>query len=375
MGTENPALQRQKVIVRTSIIGIVANVALSALKAVIGLAANSIAIVLDAVNNLTDALSSVITILGTKLANRSPDRKHPLGHGRYEYLTAMIIAAIVLYAGITALVESIKKIIEPEVADYSMVTLIIVASAVVVKIVLGIYVQRKGKQVDSGSLIASGKDALFDAVLSASVLAAAIVFITTGIALEAYLGVVIAAVIIKSGIEMLMEALDDILGHRPDAELSSGIKQTVCEDPDVRGAYDLLIENYGPDLVIAQVHVEVDDTMAASQIDAMTRRIQRAVYERHKVLVTTVGIYSFNTGEGPVAEMRAAITRVVMSHEGILQMHGFHVDEENHLGTFDIVMDFEVEDASALCAHIAEEVKGLYPDYTFAIVPDRDLSD
>ena len=93
------------------------------------------------------------------------------------------------------------------------------------------------------------------------------------------------------------------------------------------------------------------------------------------MLVTTVGIYSFNTGEGPVAEMRAAITRVVMSHEGILQMHGFHVDEENHLGTFDIVMDFEVEDASALCTHIAEEVKGLYPDYEFAIVPDRDLSD
>jgi len=161
--------ERERVIVRTSIIGIVANVLLVAFKAVVGLAANSIAIVLDAVNNLTDALSSVITILGTKLAGKSPDRDHPLGHGRYEYLSAMVIVAIVLYAGITSLVESVRKIIEPEVADYSFVTLVIVAAAVVVKIVLGRYVSAKGKQVDSGSLIASGKDALFDSAISASV--------------------------------------------------------------------------------------------------------------------------------------------------------------------------------------------------------------
>ena len=162
-------MERKQVIVRTSVIGILANLLLAGFKAAAGLLSNSIAIVLDAVNNLSDALSSVITIIGAKLAGRRPDREHPLGHGRYEYLSAMVISAIVLYAGISSFIESVHKIIEPEVADYSMTTLVIVAAAVIVKIVLGRYVSAKGREVGSGSLVASGKDALFDAAISASV--------------------------------------------------------------------------------------------------------------------------------------------------------------------------------------------------------------
>jgi len=203
--------ERERVIVRTSIIGIVANVLLVAFKAVVGLASNAIAIVLDAVNNLTDALSSVITIIGAKLAGKRANRAHPLGYGRYEYLSALVIVAIVLYAGITSLIESVRKIIEPELADYSAVTLIVVAAAVVVKIVLGRYVSAKGRQVGSGSLVASGKDALFDAAISASVLAAALIYLATGVSLEAYVGVLISIVIVKAGIDMLRETLDDIL--------------------------------------------------------------------------------------------------------------------------------------------------------------------
>ena len=150
-------------IVRTSVIGIVANVLLSALKAVVGLASNSIAVVLDAVNNLTDALSSIVTIIGTKLAGRKPDRQHPLGHGRYEYLSTLVIIAIVLYAGITALIESVRKIIWPEQPDYSTVTLVIIAAAVVVKLLLGRYVIAKGRACGSSSLAASGKDARWPA--------------------------------------------------------------------------------------------------------------------------------------------------------------------------------------------------------------------
>ncbi|MBQ9464458.1 MAG: cation diffusion facilitator family transporter, partial [Lachnospiraceae bacterium] len=161
---------RDRIIVRTSVIGILANVFLAAFKAVIGLLSNSIAVVLDAVNNLSDALSSVITIVGTKLAGKRPDKKHPLGYGRIEYLSAMIVSAIVLYAGITSLVESIKKIIHPETPDYSRVSLIIIAAAVIVKIILGRFVKARGEKAGSQALVASGKDATFDAVLSASVL-------------------------------------------------------------------------------------------------------------------------------------------------------------------------------------------------------------
>ena len=149
---------RDQVIIRTSIIGIIANVFLAGFKAAVGLVSNSIAVILDAVNNLSDALSSVITIVGTKLAGKKPDKKHPLGYGRIEYLSAMIVAAIVLYAGITSFVESVKKIIHPEEPDYSVVSLVIIGAAVVVKLLLGSYVKKKGKEVNSGSLIASGSD-------------------------------------------------------------------------------------------------------------------------------------------------------------------------------------------------------------------------
>ena len=159
---------REKVVIRTSILSILSNVVLAGFKAFVGLLANSIAIISDAVNNLSDALSSFITIIGTKLAGKAPDKKHPYGYGRIEYMTSFIVSAIVLYAGITALVESIKKIIHPEVADYSYITLIILISGIIVKFLLGLYVKKKGREVNSDSLVASGSDAFNDAILSIS---------------------------------------------------------------------------------------------------------------------------------------------------------------------------------------------------------------
>ena len=212
--TERRDIARDKVITRTSIIGIAANVALAGFKAVVGILSNSIAIVLDAVNNISDAGSSVITIIGTKLAGKQPDRKHPFGHGRIEYMSAMIIAVLVLYAGITSLTESIGAILHPEEPSYGAAALVIVAVAVVVKIVLGRYVKGVGEKVNSDSLVNSGTDAMMDSVISASTLVAAVIFLLTGISLEAWLGVIISAVIIKAGIDMLRETLSELLGDR-----------------------------------------------------------------------------------------------------------------------------------------------------------------
>ncbi|HBE15394.1 MAG TPA: cation transporter, partial [Ruminococcaceae bacterium] len=243
-------INRQKIIVRTSIIGIVANIALAAFKAAVGLLANSISVTLDAVNNLSDALSSVITIIGAKLSVKPADKKHPLGYGRVEYLSSMIIALIILYAGISAGIESIKKIITPEAPDYSAVSLIIIAVAVVVKIVLGTYVSRVGKKVNSDSLAASGKDALMDSIISASVLVAAVIYLIWGISLEAYLGVVISLFIIKAGFDILRETISQILGERIDSEISQQIKAELCAYDGVNGAYDLILHSYGPDQLI-----------------------------------------------------------------------------------------------------------------------------
>ena len=281
---ETPQLSRDKVIIRTSIIGILANVLLAAFKAAVGIASNSIAVVLDAVNNLSDALSSIITIVGTKLAGKLPDKKHPLGYGRIEYISAMIVSGIVLYAGITSAVESVKKIIHPEKPEYSIVSLVIIAVAVVVKIVLGRYVKAKGEEVNSGSLVASGSDAMFDAILSASVLACAIIFMVTGISLEAFVGAVISVIIIKSGVEMMIETLNEILGVRADEETTDKIKELLTGEEEVQGAYDLIMFNYGPDKNLASVHLELPDTMSVREADRLTRELERKVYKETGVV-------------------------------------------------------------------------------------------
>ena len=367
-------MDRNKVIIRTSIIGIIANVFLAGFKAAVGLAAHSIAVVLDAVNNLSDALSSIVTIIGTRLANRKPNKKHPLGHGRIEYLSAFIVSALVLYAGITSLVESIKKIIEPEEPDYSIISLVIIASAVIVKIFLGRYVKAQGEKVNSGSLIASGSDAMFDAILSASVLLSAIIFMTTGLSLEAYVGVVISIFIIKAGLEMMSETLNEILGKRADKELTDRIKEILNEEEEVRGAYDLIINNYGPDTNYASVHLELPDVMTVDQVDLITRRVQAKVYKETGVILTGVGVYSYNTKDDEASRIRNAVLNKVMSHDWALQVHGFYADTVNKTVRFDVVMSFDVDSKEAI-QELYQEVQELLPDYTLTIVPDLDLTD
>ena len=366
---------RDWIIVRTSVIGILANLFLAAFKAAVGLLSHSIAVVLDAVNNLSDAFSSVITIIGTKLAEKKPDKKHPLGYGRIEYLSALIVSAIVLYAGLTSLVESVKKIIHPEAAEYSVAGLVIIASAVIVKLLLGRYVKATGEKVNSGALVASGSDAVSDAVLSLSVFISAIIFMVTGISLEAYVGVVIAVFIIKAGLEMMMETLDDILGKRTDRALVKAVKKTVIGVPGVRGAYDLFIHNYGPEQQIGSIHVEVPDTMTADEIDEMERRIAYEVLKENGVILTGIGIYSVNTRDDKIREMRRTIGRLVTSHDGVLQMHGFYVDQEKKRISFDVIIDYALSnhEREALFEHIQEDVRKEYPDYQVLMTLDIDV--
>ena len=185
---------RSAQIIRTSIIGIAANVLLAAFKAVVGILASSVAIVMDAVNNLSDALSSVITIIGTKLSQRPADREHPFGFGRIEYFSAIIIAVIVLSAGITSLIESVKKVFDPTEPEYTTVTLVVIVVAIVVKLILGRYVKHKGEQLSSDALIASGSDALFDAVITLSTLVSAGIMLLWNVSLDGILGALISLV-------------------------------------------------------------------------------------------------------------------------------------------------------------------------------------
>lgn len=373
-GFELTQANRDRVIIRTSVIGILTNVLLATFKAVIGVISNSIAVILDAVNNLSDALSSIITIVGAKLAGKAPDKKHPLGYGRIEYLSAMIVSGIVLYAGLTSAVESIEKIIYPEKADYSILSLIIIAVAIVVKLVLGRYVKSQGEKVHSGSLIASGSDATFDAVLSGSVLVSAIIYLLSGISLEAYVGAAISVFIIKSGIEMMTGTLDEILGTRADKEITSRIKKILSDEPGVRGAFDLIMYNYGPDKNYASVHLELPDTMTVCEFDKLTRRAEANVYKETGVILTGVGVYAYNTGETEAARIQNDVRKIVMAHDWAVQFHGFYLDIANKDIRFDVVMSFDIDPKEGLRI-IYDEMKKAYPDYSCQIIPDVDISD
>lgn len=366
---------RTSLIIRTSVIGIAANVFLAAFKAVVGIVSNSVAVVLDAVNNLSDALSSIITIIATKLSKKEPDKKHPLGHGRIEYISTAIISFIVLYAGVTSFVESVKRIIKPETPAYSATGLIIISVAVVVKIVLGIYVKKTGQKLSSGALVASGSDALFDAVISASVLIAAVIYIWRGISLEAWLGAVISIVIVKSGIEMLRDAFSKILGERIDKDVAQNVKDCITSFPEVLGAYDLVIHNYGTDMLVGSAHIELPDTMTVGEVDTLERAITQKVFEECGVAMTGISVYSMNMTDESVTQKLQIVRKTLENYPNILQMHGFYVDEKEKSIRFDIVVSFEEKDRSSLLKKISDDIKEKCPGYEVCIFMDYDISD
>ena len=362
-------MDRNKVIIKTSILGIAVNILLVIFKSVIGLLANSIAIVLDAVNNLTDVLSSAITII----ANKAPDNQHPYGHGRAEYLTALIIAAIVLFAGIVAGRESINKIMNPKEAEYSITSMAIIAVAVIAKFILGKHVKNTGKKVNSQSLVASGEDAFMDSILSFSTLAAAIISYFWHISLEGFLGIVIAIFIIRAAIEMLRETVDSMLGKRADSDLAQKLKERVTSFKEVQGAYDLNLHNYGPSKTVASVHIQVRNDMTAEEIHILTREIEYHIYREFGIALT-IGIYAAND-KGKFGEIKKYLESIVKGYEHILQIHGFYVDKENSNVYFDIIIDFEEENKEKIKNEIIEKIKEKYPQYNYNVIIDSDITD
>ena len=205
-------------------------------------------------------------------------------------------------------------------------------------------------------------------------LATAVVYLVWGVSLEAYVGIVIAGFIIKAGIEMMIETLNDIIGKREDAETTKELKRIICEEEDVRGAYDVTLFNYGPNKYYGSVHIELPDTLTVDDVDRITRRIQTGVFQKTGVILTGIGVYSFNTSDDEAARMRNAIRNAVLTHEWALQMHGFYADTDKKTIRFDVVLSFDVDRKEAL-ETLHKEIGGLYPDYEIMIIPDVDMAD
>ena len=367
-------MNREKKIIQTSIVGIVGNILLVAAKATIGFLAMSVSIILDAVNNLTDSLSSVITIIGTKLSGKKPDKKHPYGHGRVEYLTSLVISVIILVAGGSAIYESILSLIRGNTANYTDISLIVISIAILGKVLLGLYFKKVAKEVKSDALKGSGVDALFDALLSTGTLVGAIVARYAHVYIEGYLGIVIGLFIIKSGIEILSGAVSNIIGERTSNEVALAIKQTVNSFPEVIGSYDLILNNYGPNRAIGSIHIEVDDGLTAKEIHPLTRKIAQEVYLKFGVILT-VGIYASNTSNPEIKEIRKDVYSLMNEYKTVKQIHGFYVDEELKTISFDILIDFDEKDPEGIRESIIKRIKGLHPNYNFYVVIDNDFSD
>lgn len=363
---------RDHIIIRTSIIGIIINLILVGFKAAVGFFAGSIAIILDAVNNFTDAISSIITIIGTKLAHKAPDRNHPFGYGRIEYFSSVIVAVIILYAGITAVIESIEKVLHPTDTDYNLLSLIIIAVAVLVKLGLGLYFQKVGKSVNSTSLVASGKDALSDVLLSFATLVSAIFSYIWHIELGGYLGIIIGLFIVRTAVEIFRESLNSIIGERADPDLAEKLKNLINSFPKVQGTYDLSLHNYGPTTHIASAHIQVPHDMTAAEIHALTREITFAVYKKLGIIIT-IGIYAANHGR--YQSIQETISTFAAAHPAIKQIHGFYVDRQAKKVYFDIVIDFTCLDKEALLREYYRALKKAHPAYSFNIILDADISD
>ncbi|MCR5180590.1 MAG: cation diffusion facilitator family transporter [Bacteroidaceae bacterium] len=367
-------MNRNSEIIKTSAIGIVANALLAAFKATVGILAGSVAIVMDAVNNLSDALSSVITIIGTKLSQRPADHDHPFGYGRVEYFSAIIISVIVLSAGITSLIESVKKIIDPTEPTYTPVTLTVIVVAIVVKLVLGFYVKQQGKKFRSDALVASGSDALFDAVVTLATLVSAAVMLLWGISIDGILGLLISLVIIKAGYDMLASPVNELLGARVPHELVSTIRQEVSEHEGVYGVFDIILHNYGPEYLIGSLHVNVLDTMDAYKIHELTRTITMQMLERHHIIMT-VGIYAIATGNNKRTQLHSTVLQTLKAHKEITQVHGLHYFENENTISVDVVPDLSVRNDAQFVKTLTAELTQKLPNYRFQILIDHNYSE
>ena len=254
--SENSTNRNNK-IVETSLIGIAVNIFLVIIKTIFGLLAGSIAILIDALNNLTDVVSSVVTIIGLKMSSKKPDEDHPMGHGRIEYISAAIVAIIIIYAGVTAGVESVIKILHPTVTEYTTYTIVMLIVTIVTKYLLGTFVKTRGSSYGSPALVASGQDAINDCLVSASVLLSAIIALLAGIQLDALIGLFISLCITKAGFELFVDDMKDILGRRVGRELADAIKSFILDYDEVIDVHDLVLHNYGPERFIGSVVIDV----------------------------------------------------------------------------------------------------------------------
>ena len=351
---------REGIISSTSILGILVNLLIAAVKVILGTLSSSIAIISEGINNASDALTSVLTLVGTKLAGKKPDRKHPFGYGRIEYLTSLIIAVLIIVTGAETLISAVKLIFHPAEVEISYVALAAVAISAVVKFFLGIYTMRQGKKADSGALTAVGLDCRNDSFVSIVTIVSALIFLIFRFSVDAYVGVFMALIILKAGIEVLAETVSDLLGKPGDAELAAEIYKEVRATEGVVNAADMMLHNYGPDAYSGSVNVEMDHELTVGQVYEILHELQLRIMHEQKVTMV-FGIYAVDNDSEEIRGIRMAVGDFVKTHAHIVSFHAIYLDPGSDRIYCDLVVDYDLKDWDALREEFLGYMAQRYP--------------
>ncbi len=352
---------REGIITTTSFLGILTNVFIAVAKIIIGLLVSSIAIVTEGANNATDALSSIMTVIGAKLAKKHPDAKHPFGYGRIEYLAGLAISGFIVFTGIEMLIGAVKLVFAPEEMSVNYVSIIIVAAAALIKFFLGLYTIKMGRKAESVSLVAVGSECRNDSFASVITIITALLFLIFGWNLDAYAGILISLLIIKAGYDALKETLGDILGRPGDHDLAIKIYKEIVKTDGILLAADMMLHNYGPDAWSGSVNVEIDHKKTVGEIYQVLHELQlRIMHEYHVTMV--FGIYAVDNDSENIKALRQNLHGFVKENKLIKSYHAVYIDKKASRIYVDFIVDYKLKNWDEVREQFIAYMKPLYPE-------------
>ena len=346
-------------------VGIGSNVLLFGFKLLAGLLSGSVAIMADAINNLADASTSIVSLLGFKLAEKPADEEHPYGHGRMEYLSGLTVAVMVLVIGVELMKSSVEKIFAPTPVEMSGVTLIVLVGSIVVKLWLSRFNRAIGKKIDSKTLIATADDSRNDVISTSAVLLATLIGHFTNLMVDGYMGAAVAAFILFSGVGLIRDTVDPMLGSMPSAEQVEAIREKLMSYPGVLGTHDLMLHDYGPGRQFASVHLEMDAKEDPLASHDLIDNIERDFMQSDK-LHLVIHYDPIVTDDPRVGVMRAMITEIVHEIHPQMNVHDLRIVPGNtHVNVvFDCVMPYDLKMTEReIKAQICSRVSAEYPNY------------
>ena len=363
---------REGVIMTTSFLGVLVNIACALVKIIIGALAGSIAIITEGLNNAADVLSSVLAIVGTKLAGKHPTKKYPFGFGRIEYFTSLIISILILLTAYEALTESISLIANPKIMELSTLIIIIIAVSAVIKFGLGVYVEKQGEKINSATLIGIGKDSKSDCIISVVTIVASFVYLFFDISVDAYAGIITSIFIFKAGYGVLKDTVGDLIGTSGDRELATDLYNLIRQNPIVLNAADMMLHNYGPDRYSGSVNIEIDHARTVEEIYASIHAMQLEIMHEYNI-VMVFGIYAVDRDHENVIEMRKYIGDFVAKTEHVVSFHALYIDPNNNDIYCDLVVDYDLRDWDELRNDFIEYMKTKYPENNLELVIETEF--